>query len=354
MLLSQAYTPRQIRRIANDEWHYVFRPTAKTGGKPIGLSSIYRIFNNPFYAGYIVHEGEWYKGKHEPIITLEEFDRAQTILGNRGKPRSGANAYAYTSLMKCGECGCSIVAKTNCKFVKREGKTVTYVHYYCTRKSDNRPCTQTKYTRVEDLELEIDTELTKYTILPEFRDLALDILRREHRVEVKDRNQVKAMQQTKQKELQEQMDKLVDMHLSNRLDDDEYARQRNRIKQQLLRVNDDLVNTEKRIDDWLELTEKAFDFATYARVHFRNGDLSTKRDILMTLGQNLTLRDKKLSLTPSPWLVPIAEKYPAVEQEYIKRVRTNKKANSQIKEKALMSITENWRARWDLNPRHSA
>ena len=74
----------------------------------------------------------------------------------------------------------------------------------------------------------------------------------------------------------------------------------------------------------------------------------------MTLGQNFQLKDQKLSLTPSPWLIPITEGYPTLEQEYIKRVRTNKKANSQIKEKALVSITENWRAIWGSNPGHPA
>lgn len=354
MLLSEVYTPRQIRQIANEKWHYTLRRTKKTGGKPIGLSSIYRIFNNPFYAGYIVHEGEWHKGQHEPIITIEEFDRAQVILGNRGKPRLGANGYAYTSLIKCGECGCSIVAKTNRKFVKREGKTATYVHYYCTRKSDTRPCTQSKYTRLEDLEAEIDAELGKYTILPEFRDLALEILNREHKVEVKERNQVYRMQQSKRAQVQKQLDELVDMRTRGLLDDDEYRDQKNRLKHQLLRVDEELGNTEKRADDWLELTEKAFNFATYARVHFRTGDLAAKRDILMTLGENLLLKDQKLTLTPSEWLVPIGKQYPAVEKAYLRKVRTNKKATSKEKEMALSSVSETWRARWDSNPRHPA
>lgn len=345
MLLSEKYTPRQIRVIANEHWHYTLRPTAKTGGKPIALSSIYRIFSNPFYAGFIVHEGEWHKGKHLPIITLDEFDRAQAILGKRGKPRNGVNPNAYTGLIRCGECGCSIACKTNRKFVKRDGKTVTYVHYFCIRKSDARPCTQTKYTRLEDLEQEIDTELSKYTILPEFRDLALEILNREHRVEVKERTQVYRMQQSKRTQVQDQLDKLVDMRTRGLLDDDEYLAQKNRLKQQLLRIDDELSNTEARAEDWLELTERAFDFATYARVHFATGDLQTKRGILMTLGENFLLKDNKLTLTPNEWLVPIGERYPALERAYIRKVGTNKKASSKDKEEALSSISESWRAR---------
>lgn len=354
MLLSGRYTPRQIRKVANEEWGYTLRKTRKTGGSPIGLSTMYRMFNNPFYAGYIQHMGTLTKGHHQPMITMEEFDLAQKILGERGKPRTGINAHAYTSLIKCGECGCSIVAKTNMKYVKRDDKMAVYVHYYCIRKSDARPCDQTKYTKLEDLEAEIDTQLAQYTILPEFRDWALDILNRSHKIEVSERSKLYAVQQQKRQQLQEQLDKLVDMRTSDLLDDDEYLTQKNRLKGQLVRADDMLRNTEKRADNWLELSEKAFDFATYARVRFSEGDIATKRDILMTLGANFKLKDHKLTLDPSEWLKPIAEMYPAVETEYLRRVGTNKKTTPQMREAAFSEINHSWRARRGSNPRHPA
>jgi hypothetical protein len=111
-----------------------------------------------------------------------------------------------------------------------------------------------------------------------------------------------------------------------------------------LAIDELLRGTEKRSDSWLELTEQAFNFATYARHHFSNGDLQTKRDILMSLGQNLTLLDQKLTLEPFKWLVPIAETYPAIEAEYLKRGRTNQKTTSKELEVALGSKYETWRA----------
>lgn len=354
MLLSGRYTPRQIRRIANEEWHFTLRKTAKMGGGPIGLSSLYRMFNNPFYAGYITHNGELYKGNHNPVVSLKDFDYAQVILGKRGKPRAGVNGYAYTGLIKCSECGCSIVGKTNNKFVKREGRIVSYVHYYCTRKSDKRPCQQTAYTSLSDLETQIDAELAKYTILPEFRDLALEILNRNHKIETSDRTKVYEMQQRKRRQVQEQLDNLVDMRTRNLLDDTEYVDQKNRLKRELAKVDEGLRGTESRADSWLKLTEQAFDFATSARQHFKTGDLNTKRTILMTLGENFLLKDKKLTLQQSAWLIPIEKNYPTIESEYLRRVGTNQKASPKVKEEALASVSENWRARRDSNPRHPA
>ena len=353
MLLSGRYTPRQIRKIANEEWGYTLRPTKKTGGKPIALSSIYRIFQNPFYAGHIRYMSELTLGRHEPMITLEEYDLAQKILAERGKPRNNASgfAYAYTSLIKCGECGCSIVGKTNLKRLKKGGVAV-YVHYYCIRKSDARPCNQVKYTRLELVEAEIDAELAKYTILPDFRDKALEILRRSNKIEVDERSNLYKMQQKKRQQLQGNLDRLLDMKLSGQFDSDEsdYTYQRNRIKAEMLRIDDTLRNTEKRADNWLELTEKAFDFATYARVRFNEGDTIVKRDILQTLGANFKLKDHKLTLDPSEWLVPIGEMYPALEKEYIRRGGTNKNATSKEKEAAFSSINQSWRAIRDSNP----
>ena len=93
---------------------------------------------------------------------------------------------------------------------------------------------------------------------------------------------------------------------------------------------------------------------TYSRIRFRNGDAATRRRIIMTLGQNFTLKNQKISLNTSEWLVPIANHYPAIEAEDLRRAGTNKNASPKVKEEALMLVSDSWRARWDSNPRHSA
>jgi site-specific DNA recombinase len=344
MLLSGSYSAQHIWEVADKEWNFTTRKSRRIGGGRMSKSLIYKIFTNPFYAGYIPHNGELFKGNHQAMITLNEFDQVQLILGKKGAPRKGSSVYAYTGLITCGECGCRVVAKQNFKFVKRENKTVSYIHYYCTRKSVKRPCTQRKYTRVEDLDKEITDELSKYEILPEFRDLAIKILRRNHKIEVKDRSKIYEAQQKKRRELQKQLDSLVDMRTRSLLDDQEYLSQKNRIKIDLAKSDDNLKNTEERAEKWLDLTEKAFDFATYARVHFQDGNLQAKREILMTLGKNLELKDNHLYITPNDWLIPIENDYPALHASYLK-VRTNNKAPSKVIDEALLPIFESWRAR---------
>ncbi len=313
------------------------------------------MFANPFYAGLIPHNGELFKGSHKRMITIKEFNYAQKLLGDRARPRIGSKSeHPYGSIIFCGECGCQVVAKTTTKLIKRTGKLKTYVHYYCTRKSLVRPCNQRKYTTIEQLEADIDAELEKYTIIPEFREMALDILRRVNELEVKDRTSVYKEQQKSRNDIQAQLDELVDMRARNLLNDDEYLSSRNRLKLELAGMDEDLRHTESRAEKHLELTEKVFDLATYGRIWLRESkDPKVKRDILLGLGENFILKDNKLTLTPHTWLIPLESDYPELLREY-EQVRTNKKASAKEIAEAMNEIMSRWRTRRDLNPRHPA
>lgn len=358
MFLYEGYSPNEIWRKATYEWGFITRKTTfkenSPGGKPMPKSMIYRIFTNRFYAGEILHNSEWHDGSHEAMISPEEYDYAQKLLGTKGAPRKTTRNFAYGSMLRCGVCNCQIVAKATTKLIKGTGQLKTYVHYYCTRKSLYRPCNQVRYTAVEDLERDIDSELAKYTIIPEFRDMALKILRISHKGEVQDRTTIYESQQNRRKQIQKQLDRLTDQLTRGIVEEDDYIRQRDNLKAQLANLDEGLRSTERRAEDWLELTEKVFDFATYARVRFNEtNDPKIKRDILQTLGANFLLADNKLTLTPKSWLVPIEKDYPTLERAYL-RVRTNEKASPTQIEEAISQIIISWRAQRDLNSRHPA
>lgn len=72
-------------------------------------------------------------------------------------------------------------------------------------------------------------------------------------------------------------------------------------KKQLAKKRKEL---DKRVDQWIETSERTFTFACYARVRFKEGSLLDKRVILQTIGSHLLLKDKKLTLTvPKPFKV---------------------------------------------------
>ena len=110
----------------------------KTGNKGIALSEIYRMLKNPFYYGefeYPQGNGIWYKGKHEPLITRETFDKVQKQLVAPRKSKWGAKGFAFKELMKCGNCGASVIGEE--KWRKRKSQPpVHHIYYHCSRYVD--------------------------------------------------------------------------------------------------------------------------------------------------------------------------------------------------------------------------
>ena len=77
------------------------------GGKPIGLKTMTRVLNNPFYMGVIrlMSTGECFAGAHEPLIATALFDRVQAILRGKTVPRAKKHRFLLRQLVKCGHCG---------------------------------------------------------------------------------------------------------------------------------------------------------------------------------------------------------------------------------------------------------
>jgi hypothetical protein len=47
------------------------------------------------------------------MITLEEFDRVQILLGSPGRAKPKRHEFAFTGLIRCGACGGSVTAQEN-------------------------------------------------------------------------------------------------------------------------------------------------------------------------------------------------------------------------------------------------
>jgi len=93
-------------------------------------SSTHYILRNIIYTGKIKYAGKVYQGEHEPIITEEMFDLAQSIHKNRKRTLRLYKSYSLGGLLKCSECGTFM---TPCHTNKRNNnKLHRYYYYRCT------------------------------------------------------------------------------------------------------------------------------------------------------------------------------------------------------------------------------
>ena len=67
------------------------------------------------------------------MITEEEYDRIQILLGRKGRPRPKSHIFAFTGMMRCGECDSMITAEEKTKH-QQNGNTHHYIYYRCNKK----------------------------------------------------------------------------------------------------------------------------------------------------------------------------------------------------------------------------
>ena len=73
-------------------------------------------------------------------------------------------------------------------------------------------------------------------------------------------------------------------------------------------LKEKLNDTEHRAQNWGELCEKTFEFASQATPTFQNGTLEEKRTILETIGANLVLKDRKLNIQAKKHFLILTER----------------------------------------------
>jgi hypothetical protein len=97
----------------------------RKSGAPVPVSSVHGILRNRLYTGEFEWNGWLYQGRHQPLVSRELWERVQGVLGgsHAKKHRRLKHDFAFSGLIVCGHCGCSVVG---------EIKKRRYVYYHCT------------------------------------------------------------------------------------------------------------------------------------------------------------------------------------------------------------------------------
>jgi hypothetical protein len=68
---------------------------------------------------------------------------------------------------------------------------------------------------------------------------------------------------------------------------------KNRLIKEKAALESELKTHGKTIEEWVELSERTFNFARYAQMWFAKGDMQTRRTIFATLGSHLDRKRPK-------------------------------------------------------------
>jgi hypothetical protein len=278
------------------------------------------------------------------MITRSEYDRVQILLGSKGKPRIKKYDFAFTGLIRCGECGAIITAEeknqiicSKCKhkfssnnkpfcpkcqtlIEDMENPTIRhYVYYHCTKRKDPN-CTQ-KTVEAKVLEGQINQYLKDIHISEDFKDWAINYLREEGNKEIRSRENIVNSQRKAYDNCLRKIDNLFELKISpmnadgDLLSDEEYAKRKSALIGEKARLQEILNDVDRGVERWLEAGEKTFEFARNAHSWFAKGTDKEKAIILQALGSNLILKDRKLVVElkkPLMAIKHVAERVPQV------------------------------------------
>lgn len=351
LILTGNYSAPQIRIIATKEWGLLTQSKKKTGGKPIGYTTVYNMFSNLFYTGNFIYKGIMYKGDHKPMITMAEFDRVQTLIKAHGSPRAKTFDFAYGyGTMKCGECGHSLVAIEKVKYIKSEQTTKVYTLYLCSNKGKVTKCSQRDNVNEKIIEAQIEVELLKYSIDPEFLNWSLDVMKDNNFIEVITEKDIKDTLAKTLENKQEELKRLIQMATKGFLSDEEFKASRAELDKTISDLKIQLSETEGSKDkDLMELTEKAFVYSTYALTALGDGSKQMKKEVFKGLGLNRTITDKILNVRANDWYSEIRKGYFSIREkmnELEPEIRCKQKTIKDFDGLRLLL-----RERWGSNPR---
>ncbi len=349
MMLTGAYSAQQVLDIVNNEWGYTTRKKHKLGGGSLTRSVWYKMLTNPFYAGVITYNGKESPGKHKPLITLDEFNRIQEVLGLRGcKRKPKIYDFTFGGMFKCGHCGCSITAEHKSKYIKCDKEVREYNYYHCTYRKKDVPCKE-RCVEEEEINKEVVGTLKKLEMHPVFLDWALEYLDGQKAIEQTKDKRIEVDTGSKIEALEKQISGLTLMRAKNLLDDDEYSKEKATIKSEIEKLSKPPTK-EKSNDEIIDLTKEKFVYSFHALKRFVEGNNNTKREVLADLGSNRQIKDKKTLITVNKWLLPILENAELHNQK-LARFEPIVFGSDKRKDEALNMLRLSWLGGRGSNPR---
>ena len=289
LFLTGAYTPRQIGKIAQDEWGFLTPRKPRSGGKPLGRATIYKMLANPFYMGIFEWDGITHQGKHQPMLTPQEFEQVQELLRRNSTARPIHYDFSFTGLLKCGSCGRAISAEHK---VNQYGSR--YIYYHCAARSRISGACSERSVEEAGLTKQATAFLASIALKPGVADWVRDKLHAEQAKVVANSDKIAASLAMTKGEIIRQLKELTSLRLRRMLDDEEFVRERERLEaeRQTLENAPDPAS-HKKLFELLDITER---ISIEAVDWFTKAPPANKQKMLKIVCSNPVLAGKKLSV----------------------------------------------------------
>ena len=251
-------------------------------GNPVMRSSIAEMLKNPFYYGDFIWSGKQYHGKHPPIIDKALFDRVQAVISNKNRTRDNVRGFAYTGILKCAECGCSITA---------EIKKGRYIYYHCT--FDKGKCGGS-YVREEELERQFGKILRQFQFSQTVFDWTREALRLSQHEKAEFHNKAIEELTAQYLKLQNRIDQMYLDKLDGEIEEAFYQRHVKEWREDQNRLQKQITEHQNADDNYIEQGIKLIEIARNAYRFFKSKSKPERAELIRFILPDSQLRDGKI------------------------------------------------------------
>lgn len=296
LLLQRRLNPIEIARWA-DSHGLRTRKTARLGGKPLCFQAVFKLFGNPYYMGLIrLRSGESYRGAHPPMVTPDEFEAAQEILGRPTRTHFIRHVFAYAGLLTCGLCGRTLCPEEH---IKRSGKR--FVYYRCRGRVEGKPCPNPCLPE-SALERQLEADLQRLTLPPAALAWIRDNIRPTLEATIAGRSAQRDGLERSLADSVREAEALLTLKLREQVDDVTFERRRLGLLDHQAKLRLKLDQPAPTREELLQRVEGTLRFSASLPQAFREGDAVRRRQIFVAICANPTVRDRKaLYKANEPW-----------------------------------------------------
>jgi len=257
-------------------------------GNPVMRSSIAEMLKNPFYYGDFIWASRQYHGKHPPIISKELFDRVQSMISSKNRTRESVHGFAYTGLLKCAECGCSITAE-----IKKD----CYVYYHCT--FDKGRCGGS-YVREEELERQFGKIFKKFQFSGKVFNWTRDALRMSQKEKAEFHNKAIEGLHAQYLKLQNRIDQMYLDKLDGEVEEAFYIKHMKEWREDQKRLQRQIEAHQEADENYIEQGIRLIEIARNAYEFFQSKDKPNRAELIRFILPNSELRGGTVKPTFKP------------------------------------------------------
>ncbi|HUZ72353.1 MAG TPA: recombinase family protein [Stellaceae bacterium] len=261
--------------------------TYRRTGATVPVSAVHTVLRNRIYTGEFEWKGRRFRGQHKALITRELWERVQGVLDGRHatKHRHAKHEFAFSHLITCGHCGCSLVGE------RKKGK---YVYYHCT--GFKGKCGE-PYVREEVLEAEFSKVLGSLRFNEEVFEWVRKALRDSHTEQKQECDAAIERHRAERERLQNRIHAMYIDKLDGKIDDAFFRRMSAQWRDEQLRCEHEigLIDTADR--DYLESGVRLLELAQDARRLFDQQGPEEKYKLLKFVVSNSTWQHGVLTTT---------------------------------------------------------